>query len=282
MPKVQKEKKQSKAWIFTLNENENYKLAEQSTIDAFIKKLNACKSTKWTFQLERGEECGRLHYQGRIAFKNGKRKPELLKSFSQWNKGDNLTFKVEYDEEGSIKYVHKEETRVSGPWDKDTTIGYIPRDLRGITLRPWQQTVVDSAKQTDNRVVDVIYDPIGNNGKSIICRYIDVYRIGHDMPPVNDPNMLMQAIMCLDKRPLYTFDLPRAMGKDRLTGLYQAIEQIKTGNAFDFRYSFKKEKFDPPRCWVITNSLPDTNYLSPDRWRFWNINKENQLVPHKE
>lgn len=278
MPKVSKEK-QSKAWIFTLNSNEHYNLEEKSVQEAFIKKLNAIKTTSWTFQLERGEETERLHFQGRMSFKNGCRKPELLKKLANWNKGDSLTLKVEYNEEGSSQYVVKEDTRVAGPWSKDKMVGSIPKDIKGITLRPWQQHIVDSASIDDFRCVDVVYDPVGNNGKSIVSRHIGVHKIGLDVPPLTDSKELMGFVMSFPKYPIYVFDMPRAMKKEKLHGLYSAIETIKGGKAYDTRYVGKMEYFDPPRVWVFTNVLPDTNLLSHDRWRFWSI-KDHQLVPY--
>jgi len=66
-------------------------------------------------------------------------------------------------------------------------------------------------------------------------------------------------------------DLPRAMDKKHLRGLFTAIEQIKKGKVFDTRYSYKEWWFDSPQVWVFTNIPPKTHYLSADRWNLYQI-----------
>ena len=62
--------------------------------------------------------------------------------------------------------------------------------------------------------------------------------------------------------------MPRAQSKEKLSGLYAAIEQIKKGKVWDFRNTYKEWWFDSPRIWVFCNETPNLNYLSRDRWRF--------------
>lgn len=71
----------------------------------------------------------------------------------------------------------------------------------------------------------------------------------------------------------YLIDLPRAMKKTNMVGLFSAIEEIKSGYAYDDRYKFVEKFFDCPNIWVFTNYIPDSEYLSADRWKIWQINK---------
>jgi hypothetical protein len=66
-------------------------------------------------------------------------------------------------------------------------------------------------------------------------------------------------------------DMPRAIKKDKLNGFYSAIESLKDGYAFDDRYKFVEKIFDSPCIWVFTNTYPDTDLLSEDRWKFWHV-----------
>jgi hypothetical protein len=60
--------------------------------------------------------------------------------------------------------------------------------------------------------------------------------------------------------------------------MFTAIEQIKKGKLYDFRYSYKTFWIDSPQIWVFCNWLPDTSYLSMDRWKVWNINDAKEFV----
>ena len=75
------------------------------------------------------------------------------------------------------------------------------------------------------------------------------------------------------------------MNKDRLNGIYTAIEQIKKGKLFDLRYKYKEYWIDAPQIWVFSNIEPDISMLSKDRWRLWAISDDKELVsynPHEK
>ena len=74
----------------------------------------------------------------------------------------------------------------------------------------------------------------------------------------------------------YLIDMPRAMNKERLYGLFSAVESIKDGFAYDDRYHYKEKLFDCPNIWMFTNVEPDMGMLSRDRWRFYEV-KDNEL-----
>lgn len=72
-------------------------------------------------------------------------------------------------------------------------------------------------------------------------------------------------------------DMPRAMNKERLNGIYTAVEQIKKGKLYDLRYSYKEYWIDSPQIWVFSNIEPDISLLSRDRWRIWTIDETMNL-----
>ncbi len=255
-------------WDFTLSEEK----WDGSYVDLAVKIDKMAK--KWTFQLEQGET-GYKHFQGRISLKtkarlNGVR---MILPNAHWSKTSNAN-------KNNMFYVMKDDTRVSGPWDdsQDIIPGYIPRQIRQIQqLRPWQQQVLDNCKVWDDRTINILFDPEGCTGKSIIRTWIGVHKLGIVLPYCNDIKDIMRMVMNRPKRGVYICDMPRSLNKDKLYGFFGGIESIKDGHAYDDRYKYKEEFFDSPVIWVFTNKLPEEKMLSKDRWVYWRVNGENKL-----
>lgn len=227
---------------------------------------------KWCYQRERGEESGKLHFQGRLSLKTKVRHPGLI---------DN-PFKAHFSRTSNENrdnnfYVSKKETRVEGPWKDDDKVTIIPRQVRDIVLYEWQQEIVDRLKIWDTRIINVVIDRDGNKGKSTLLSYIRAHGLGRVLPSVNDSKDMMRMVCDLETAGAYLFDMPKAMSKDKLYGFYSAIEQIKDGYAYDDRYHFKEKVFDCPQIWIFTNKEPDESLLSRDRWVYWRI-IANKLV----
>lgn len=239
---------------------------------------------KWCFQLERGDTTGYEHYQGRMSLIKKKRKGELMTVYQANSMAvPNYLEPTTNACKGDQLYVMKVDTRLEGPWtDRDEDI-YIPRQIREKSLRKWQVSVVEKSQVFDDRTVNVIYDPVGNQGKSFLSSYCSLFMSGIDLPPVNDSKELIQSLcdICEAKglrtpNPVF-LDLPRSQDKSRLYGMYNAIEQIKKGRLYDMRYKYKEWWIDSPCIWCFTNILPDLEYLSADRWVMWTI-KNQELV----
>lgn len=225
-----------------------------------------CK--KWAFQKEQGSNSGYNHYQGRLSLQTKMRLKQVKDLFAIKEAHWSVTSTENRD---NCFYVTKEDTRVEGPWtDKDEVV-YIPRQIRGITLLPWQQSIVDSASDWDTRHINIIVDDRGSIGKTTVKTYVRAHKIGRFIPFVNDYKDMMRIVMDCPKVPLYIIDIPRAIQKDKLFQFYAGIETLKDGYAFDDRYHFKDELFDCPVIWVFTNVRPQTTLLSADRWKFWQV-----------
>lgn len=233
-----------------------------------------CK--KWSYQLERGDS-GYLHYQGRCSLGQKKRLGYVVKNYKPLH---GIHWSITSNEcKGDMFYVTKEDTRVLGPWkDTDHKI-HVPRDIRRIKqLRPWQEELMGIMMEDEDRCVYILYDPVGNSGKSIFARYMQVHGHAQQVPPLNDNKDIMQLIMCMEESRAYIMDMPRCMNKDRLYGVYSAIETLKSGWVYDTRYKFKQRLFDPPTVLVFTNVLPDRGMLSKDRWVLYMIGEDKQLL----
>lgn len=244
----------------------------------YVKQVLKGYAKKWVFQLEESDG-GYLHYQGRFSLIKKRRLQEIAPVLQEKLRG--LHISPTHDV-GNNFYVVKEDTRVEGPWsDQDAEPAYIPRQIREIeTLRPWQSAIVELSKQWDTRTIHVIYDRNGNNGKSILTTYMGVHKLARTLPYVNDYKDIMRMVMDMPTCNAYIIDMPRAINKEKLFQMYAGIETVKSGYAYDDRYSFKDKYFDCPQIFVFTNTIPDLNLLSRDRWSIWTIDNGHLVAFH--
>lgn len=278
-----KSKSQICCWDFTVSAIR----ANQTEItfhDIKIMMNENCK--KWAFQKEEGEG-GYIHYQGRVSLNEKVRNITLGADIGMhWSPTmtDNIN---NYD------YVTKEQSRIAGPWTWEDKETFIPEHVERVhqgTLYPFQQEIINTrkikgviSKTVYDRGINVIVHPIGGGGKTMICAIAEHYYNAIVVPPLNDAKELMGAvhgmITAKDMRDpeLIICDLPRAMNKKTLNGLYVAIEQLKSGKVYDLRYKYKVAYFNPCPVWVFTNEEPNLNCLSLDRWTMWHIDSKKQL-----
>lgn len=257
---------------------------ERNTLESVLGFFRThCK--RWCFQQERGELNGFLHYQCRCSLRIKKR----FNTMSTWIKNllpgahalptSNPVFYT-----GDQFYVMKEETRINGPWSNkdDVNPADMPRRLRSeLNWFPWQRAVLDIInKDPDDRIVNVIIDTFGNNGKSTFSMWLKAHKKAHRIPVQKDARDIMRLVMNQSKLSCYMIDLPRSTSSMAQNAIYGAIEEIKNGYAYDDRYHFQDELFEPPHVWIFTNVLPDQSLLSRDRWRFWTITHDKRLVPY--
>lgn len=261
-------KNQIAVWDFTVAE-------DKVDRDAILKYLKE-NAKRWVFQLETSDS-GYTHYQGRLSLKE-----KVYKMIGRINKAVHWSpTSSDGVKKNKFSYVMKEETRIQGPWtDKDEEEEkkkWQPKALMGKIPYPWQQKVLDSIKDEDDRKVNVVVDKEGNSGKSMLKKMVKFWHSGYTVPPVNDAKDLAQAVCCMleasgSRDPgIFIIDLPRAMNKDKLFGMYSAIEQIKDGVVYDLRYKYKEFWFNSPQVWVFTNHMPECDMLSKDRWSLWKI-----------
>jgi len=241
---------------------------------------------KYTFQLEEGDE-GYQHFQGRFSLVKKRRLGEAIKLIQPFLPTIHLTPTTNNGLDQNF-YVMKADTRIEGPWKDTDKITYIPRQYRDLmdNLYPYQEFIKQDACIFNKRTINLIFDETGNNGKSTIAALMELFGNGIDVPPCNEFKELIQVMcdICMGgnlRAPTPVFiDMPRAMNKERLYGLYSAIEQIKKGKLFDFRYKYKAWWIDSPNIWVFSNNLPDRALLSNDRWKVWTIDNNKMLVPY--
>jgi len=265
---------------FTLSAGEagDARNAIQYELTTFLK--DHCKA--YAYQLEKGET-GYVHFQGRVSLGTKRRLVELIalvhETFPKllgchWSP----TF-TDNKLPAKAFYCMKPETRLEGPWtSEDLETLYVPRQLREvINFYPWQTKVIASAEEWDARSINVVLETIGCRGKSILATHMGVHRLACSLPPLNDYKDLMRMVMDMPTSRCYLVDMPRAINQNKLNLFYAALEEVKSGHAWDDRYTFKQKYFDAPNIWVFCNTMPDVSTLSKDRWKFWRINVENDL-----
>ena len=249
---------------------------EGTNFDTLVDALKAW-AKKWIFQLEQSDS-GYEHYQGRLSLIKKRRLQEIIKIWKDNYPELKVHFSASSTNSGnSFSYVMKEDTRIDGPWSDQTQL-YIPRQYRLQNLYPWQKSVLASRLIFDDRDINLLIDQNGNSGKTSLAMYATCHRYAEMLPPVNDAKDMMRMAMDLPTATMYFIDMTRSMDKRKLAGMYSAIEQIKNGYLWDDRYKFERKFIDSPTIWVFTNKKPELSYLSRDRWRFWEISPERELI----
>lgn len=248
-----------------------------------VRQILSLYSKKYTFQLEKGDT-GYMHYQGRISLIKKRREHEIKKVME---KNDHLklfnfikpTTLTEYKNEAF--YCMKLDTRIEGPYtDQD----FIPTETKQLqifkqyTLRPYQQELIKLTQQFSLRHIHLIYDPIGNIGKSLLTEYLEYLGHTEEIPPFRLMEDIFQWVYGRPTKNTYTIDLPRGMKKDKLGEFYAGIEVIKNGVAYDKRHNPKKKRFNRPNIIVFTNMMPNLELMSMDRWIICEVDENYNLI----
>lgn len=237
--------------------------------------LDLCKSLlksnckKWAFQLEQCPTTHRQHLQGRFSLKQKQRLSQIRSVFEGWHLSITST-----ENRDNQFYVLKEQTRISGPFaDTDPVV---PAHLLDRTWYPWQQRIIDAATVYDENKINCVVDNAGLNGKSLISHFIAASGLGSLIPCVNSSKDIMRLVMNKPKKPLYVIDIPRAINHTNFQELWAGIETVKSGYAYDDRYSFKEEFFARPQIWVFSNDVPPIRFITKERWNLWKIDSQTQ------
>jgi len=242
--------------------------------------ISFCKV--WVIQLERGDTTDYEHWQCRLNLKEKIRKSGLIKLLLNHElvvheNAITNTSKTCASGDNFWNYCTKEFTRIEGPWtSRDAPLTKQMKLFNEWGCRPWMSDLKEKAVQFDLRAIDLIYDIDGNNGKSMFSEHMEYIGVAEEVPPFRMMDDIFQWVASRPIKKCYIFDMPRGMKKDKLADFYSGIEVIKNGVAYDKRYAAKKIRFDRPRIFVFTNSLPAFNLMSKDRWNVWSL-YNNQL-----
>lgn len=258
-------------WFFTFN---NYN--EDDLIKIVSKFKEICKN--YSFQEEIGKN-GTKHLQGNIE----------LKKKMRWT-AFKLPKEIHWEPTRNVKaanaYCIKDETCNGRKWiwpepEPDLEC------LKDNELYPWQLSVKDKcSEKVDPRVINWIYDPYGNNGKTEFARYMIIKHNtilctgGSSKDIANLVKNIIDNGRKLLKLTIFIFDIPRCT-EGHLS--YKALEEVKNGIITNTKYEAGTFVFNKPHVWVFSNELPNKSKMSSDRWKnIYTINDKHELIEYNE
>lgn len=133
-------------------------------------------------------------------------------------------------------------------------------------LRQNQEKILHEIDKQGDRGVTVVYDPVGNSGKSWMA--IHLYERGRALvvPRASTTAERLSAYVAsaYTGEPIIIIDIPRS--RPITKELYECIEELKDGLVFDHRYRGSCRDIRGVKVLVTTNSKLDVGALSADRW----------------
>ena len=244
---------------------------QQQHVDIIALFEHKIPGAKFVFQLERGHENNKLHYQGHIKLKTKERVLALAEKLRGTLIGIHLSPDSNIGSTDAEFYATKRDrTYVAGPWaDKDR----IMPDFSDL-LEPtrWSATVRDILLGPSHpRHIYWIWETEGCTGKSNFATYMEINHkvIGLGLGTATDN---FYAVSELPARG-YIFDIPRTLPKRfDWAEIYMSLEKIKDRNFLSTKYKPKKVILPViPHLIVFSNYPPARAALSIDRWKVYRI-----------
>jgi len=227
---------------------------------------------KWVFQKETYQN-GDHHWQVRLWLIHRKTSAAFYNEVIPKFKGHwSLTSSEVHLGPKSFNYVMKEDTRVEGPWkDSDIMPDRPPftvqlEEFMNYELWPYQQLIFDRCLPFDMRHIHIFYDPTGHCGKSLFAEFLEYQQVALECPPLHAMEDILQFLHGFPDQRAYIIDMPRGMRKDKLYDFYAGIEVVKNGVLWDKRNMGQKRRQTRPNIFIFTNTLPDFNLMTLDRW----------------
>lgn len=263
-------------WKINYQQTDEMKeLPSHETIEKVFKDLDAAR---YCFQLERGEEKGRLHYEGIVVFHKPRKGSEIRERFASLcrpnYKGGCLHTRKAFSIKDSYIYCTKpgglHRPRFYPP------NAYFGRDLltHFSTKYEWQDQVMKWATDPvpDHRTVYCIIDEEGKSGKSTLAKTLGYVHDACVVPLGLSAPQMKAALSRLGPKDLYIVDLPRN-NKD-YTMLYDTIEEIKRGMIIScFQGKYTSLYMSRPHIVCFANEVPPLKNLSLDMWALYRINR---------
>lgn len=235
-------------------------------------------TTRWSFQLEKGKEAGKLHYQCHLYVEKQTRDTRIAKSILESFEA-NVHCRPCASITGSEFYSMKEDTRVDGPWaDKKV---YLGQDVNAVKNDPfpWQKSIIDEIESDpDDRTIHWIMNTKGNVGKSKLSKYLG-YTKKATRVPLGTATQIKTYVIASGPARAYLVDLPRVCGtSESQRDLFSALEEIKNGDIISAMYGKVQTMFMAcPHLFIFSNEKPNYAYASADRWKVWHVDESRTL-----
>lgn len=251
-------------------------------------------ATHWCFQLERGSNAGKLHYQCRVIMEPKQYGATMLTILSARKPYEAKDIDLKPESNASVAqgglafYVLKDETREDGPWydpsykkPKPAPV-YEGKDL-AVMKKPFcfQATIINMVKaDPDDRTIHWIYNKKGCAGKSKLMKYLRFKDYDFARVPLGTATQIKTCVIAKGAKAIYMVDLPRVRGNDeRITEVFSALEEIKNGWVVGAMFGKDDELLmEPPHVFIFSNEVPNMAIASPDRWKIYTLYNHNDDV----
>lgn len=247
------------SWSGTWN---NYPSGSEDALAAIFE----ARGFKYVIGREVGES-GTPHLQICVKGKRGERwRPSELDIPGGWNQ---IHWSGTRNVEASFEYSRKDGNYISNIEERRV----VPR-ISFDSLRPWQKEVAErfaAPAEYSDRTIHWFVDREGAKGKTFLCRYLvqslrAIYIGGANRHACF---AMAKATAERDVR-ICCFDVARSD-----TVSYRALENMKDGIVFvGFGCDFTGQLIFPSvHCLVFSNSPPDVEMLSQDRWNIVDLDQ---------
>jgi len=247
---------------------------------ALLLKVLPSRCEHFIFQLERGLDNKRLHYQGYLHANKRVRVAQLAKTLH----ADGLVglhLSPSHDHEALKNYCMKRDlTYVAGPWDDRDSNGQGVEVLDEKMMYSWQAEILKQLRaDPDDRKVCWLVDQKGNSGKSALAKFLCKHKLALPLTYTDAKDAMYMVTQQAWQR-AYVFDLTRCKPAAlSASDLYSVMEQIKNGLLQNTKYVAKAGILrKPSHVWVFSNHVPDYKSLSTDRWMVYEINENQNLI----
>lgn len=212
--------------------------------------------TRYTMQLERGEETGYEHMHMQITTKTKKRFEWFKTHLSRV-----VNCEVTRNIEAAFGYCMKEETRIAGPWVyPEPPLPGVRDPLAYIPLKHWQaeiKQIIDG--DVCPRTIYWYYDPIGGTGKTHFGRHLMIH---YDIAFFQGGKKADMAHSWRGEK-ICLFNFSRET-EGHVS--YDTLESLKDGLIFSGKYESGVKFYEQPHVIVFANWPPNLDALSHDRW----------------
>ena len=245
-------------------------------------------SDHYIFQLERGENTGREHYQCYLHTKSKQRPAELasaLRGLLEYEGSLHCSPASNNGKQQLKHYCMKEDTKVDGPWmDRPAP----PPEYDGSDVQcieddpwPWQQFIMDELKKPPvSRTINCVVDPKGCMGKSTLQKYLDWKGLSIQIP-IGTAAQLKTYVCNRGPGPnCYMINFNRCMGKENTyRDVLTVVEDIKVGWVIPTMYGGGNSlRINVPHVWIFCNEAPPRKLLSTDMWKFWQYSPTTKSI----
>lgn len=143
-----------------------------------------------------------------------------------------------------------------------------------LTLYDWQQNIIDTLHQQNDRQILWVYDKNGNSGKSTLCKYIYIQYKAFYTSATKAQDITYQ----YQGEQIILFDFSRHNQEYINYGL---IENFKNGLVTSTKYETTNKLTLDPKILIFSNELPDLNKWTEDRYQIAELNNHTIIYKNK-